>query len=181
MNTNFWNNFWPNFSANLIADGFIIGLVFFILNRYTGKKDEERKKLENEAARREKLKIVINMLWAEVEHNRIQLRLIIDNLSQRPRPNLVYPALETSAWEIIDKNLIIDELKLIDFSNLLKIYNRIYTINKMYYSMLDKIEWILLGKDSTVRHEYIDGIIDRSKELLSFIDEVFPEKKYSKI
>ncbi|MFA6603000.1 MAG: hypothetical protein WCT01_04325, partial [Candidatus Shapirobacteria bacterium] len=106
--------------------------------------------------------------------NRIQLKLLVENLSQRPRPNIIYPALETSAWEVIDRKQIFEGLKPKDFSNLLKIYNRVYTVNRMYYQMLDKIEWILLGTDSTVRREYIDGIISRSKELLDYIEEVIP-------
>ncbi len=174
LSANFLSDFWPNFWSNLIADGLIIGVATFLLTRHFSKKDEKQKEIAKESERREKLKIAANMLWAEVEHNRKQLKLIISNLSQRPKPNIVYPALEVSAWEIIDRQLLIDGLKLKDFANLHKIYNRTYTINKMYYTMLDKIEWILLGKDSTVRKEYVDGIIERSKELLEYIGEVFP-------
>ena len=110
----------------------------------------------------------------------MQLNLLVRNLSQKPRPNIIYPALETSAWEITDRQQLIDGLKPKDFANLLKIYNRVYTVNKMYYKMLDKIEWILLGTDSTVRREYIDGIIARSKELLNFVEEVIPAQVMEK-
>lgn len=171
----FWENFWPNFFANLIVDGLIVGVVFFILERYFNTKDRKIEEENREKQRKENLHIAVNMLWAEIEHNRIQLRLLIDNLSHRPRPNIIYPALETSAWEVIDRKQIFEGLKPKDFSNLLKIYNRVYTINKMYYRMLDKIEWILLGTDSTVRREYVDAIIDRSNELLEYIEEVIPK------
>lgn len=166
----FWENFWPNFFANLVVDGLIVVAVL----RYLEKRDSQKEKVEREKRRKENLRIAVSMLWAEIEHNRIQLNLLIKNLGQRPRPNIIYPALETSAWEIIDKKQIFEGLKPKDFSNLLKIYNRVYTVNRMYYQMLDKIEWILLGTDSTVRREYIDGIINRSKELLGFIEEVVP-------
>lgn len=170
----FWNNFWPNFIASLVADGLIIGLALFLLERYLNKKDELQKEAGQEKRRRSNLRIAVNMLWAEIEYNREQLNMLIENLSKRPKPNIIYPALETSAWEVIDRKQIIDGLNPRDFANLLKIYNRVYTVNRMYYAMLDKIEWILLGKDSTVRREYIDGIISRSKELLEFIEEVIP-------
>jgi hypothetical protein len=166
----FWGNLWPNFVANLIVDGLIV--VAFI--RYLEKRDSQKEETKREKRRKENLHIAVNMLWAEIEHNRKQLSLLIVNLSQRPRPNIIYPALESSAWEVVDRKLIFEGLKSRDFSNLLKIYNRIYTINRMYYQMLDKIEWILLGTDSTVRREYVDGLIDRSKELLDFIEEVIP-------
>ena len=172
----FWNNFWSNFLANLIVDGLIVGVVFFVLGRYFNTKDRKAEEENREKQRKENLHIAVNMLWAEIEHNRIQLKLLVENLSQRPRPNIIYPALESSAWEVIDRKQIFEGLKPRDFSNLLKIYNRVYTVNRMYYQMLDKVEWIILGTDSTVRREYIDGIIDRSKELLSFIDEVIPRK-----
>lgn len=154
----FWENFWPNFFANLIVDGLIVGVVFFVLERYFNTKDRKVEEENREKQRKENLHITVNMLWAEIEHNRIQ----------------IYPALETSAWEVIDRKQIFEGLKPKDFSNLLKIYNRVYTVNRMYYQMLDKIEWILLGTDSTVRREYIDGIISRSKELLDYIEEVIP-------
>lgn len=166
----FWENFWPNFFANLVVDGLIVVAVL----RYLEKSDSQKEEAERNKKRKENLHIAVNMLWAEIEHNRTQLNLLVTNLSQRPRPNIVYPALETSAWEVIDRKQISEGLKPRDFSNLLKIYNRVYTINRMYYQMLDKIEWILLGTDSTVRREYIDGIIDRSRELLNFIEEVVP-------
>lgn len=177
----FWDNFWPNFLANLIADGLIIGSALFFLERYLHKKDEIKKEAKKERIRKENLKIAVNMLWGEIRHNRDQLNLIIENLDQRPRPNIVYPALETSVWEVVDRQQIIDGLKPKDSANLLKIYNRVYTINKMYYQMLDKVEWILLGTDSTVRREFVDAIIDRSRELLSFIEEVFPQELLNKI
>lgn len=166
----FWENFWPNFFANLVVDGLIVVAVL----RFLDKKDSQKTEVERDKRRKENLHIAVNMLWAEIEHNRIQLNLLIENLSQRPRPNLIYPALGSSAWEVVDRKLIFEGLKPRDFSNLLKIYNRVYTVNKMYYQMLDKVEWILLGTDSTVRREYIDAIISRSKELLDFIDEVIP-------
>ena len=166
----FWDNFLPNFLANLIVDGLIVVAVL----RFLDNKDSQKAQAERDNRRKENLRYAVNMLWAEIEHNRIQLSLLITNLGQRPRPNLVYPALESSAWEIVDKNLIFEGLKSKDFSNLLKIYNRVYTVNRMYYQMLDKVEWILLGTDSTVRREYVDAIINRSKELLDFIEEVVP-------
>lgn len=172
----FWDNFWPNFFANLVADGLIIGTTLFLIERHFRRKDDSKREIESEKARKENLRIVVNMLWEEVEHNRKQLKLLIDNLGKRPRPNLIYPCLETSAWEIIDRQLIIDGLKSKDSANLLKIYNRTYTVNKMYYQMLDKIEWIRLGTDSTIRTDFVDAVIDRSKELLSFIEEVFPDE-----
>lgn len=171
----FWDNFWPNFFANLMVDGLIVGGVLFVLERYFNTKDRKAEEENREKQRKENLHIAVNMLWAEIEHNRIQLKLLVENLSQRPRPNIIYPALESSAWEVIDRKQIFEGLKPKDFSNLLKIYNRVYTVNRMYYQMLDKIEWILLGTDSTVRREYIDGIINRSKELLDFIEEVIPK------
>lgn len=180
FNTMFWENFWPNFFANLVVDGLIV----VALLRFLDKRDSQNAQIERDKRRKENLRIAVNMLWAEIEHNRVQLSLLITNLGQRPRPNLIYPALESSAWEVVDRKLIFEGLKAKDFSNLLKIYNRVYTVNRMYYQMLDKVEWILLGTDSTVRREYIDGIIDRSKELLYFIDEVIPrelvEKKLKK-
>jgi len=170
----FWGNFWPNFFANLIVDGLIVGGVLFALERYFNTKDRKIEEENREKQRKENLHIAVNMLWAEIEHNRVQLKLLVENLSQRPKPNIVYPALETSAWEVIDRKQIFEGLKPKDFSNLLKIYNRVYTVNKMYYQMLDEIEWILLGTDSTVRREYIDGIVNRSKELMDYIEEVIP-------
>ena len=175
----FWGNFWSNFLSNLIADGVIIGSVLFILERHFSRKDEERKETEKEKRRKENLRIAVNMLWSEIEYNRGQLNLLIENLSQRPRPNLIYPALDTSYWEVIDHQQLIDGLKPESTADLLKIYNRVYTINKMYYQMLDKVEWILLGTDSTVRREFIDQIIFRSKELLDFIAGVIPQKPSS--
>jgi len=136
----FWDNFWPNFAANLVADGVIALLVFFLLERYFNKKDELQKVAQLEKRRKDNLRIAVNLLWVEIEHNRVQLNLLVRNLSQKPRPNIIYPALETSAWEITDRQQLIDGLKPKDFANLLKIYNRVYTVNKMYYKMLDKIE-----------------------------------------
>jgi hypothetical protein len=171
----FWDNFWPNFFANLVVDGLIVGGILFILERHFNYKDRKTEEEAREKRRKENLRIAVNMLWAEIEHNRKQSKLLVDNLGKRPKPNIIFPALETSAWEIVDKNLIFEGLNARDFSNLLKIYNRVYTINRMYYKMLDKIEWILLGTDSTVRREYVDAIIDRSNELLDFIEEVIPK------
>ena len=171
----FWDNFLPNFVANLLADGLIIGLALFLLERYFHKRDEAQKESKERRQRRENLKVSVNMLWSEIEHNRTQLKMLVENLSQRPKPNIIYPALETSAWEVVGRQQIMEGLQPKDFANLLKIYNRTYTVNKMYYQMLDKIEWILLGTDSTVRREYIEAIIGRSKELLTFIEEVFPK------
>lgn len=170
-NTPFWTNFWPNFLANLIVDGLIVILIL----RFLDKRDSKKAELEREKRRKENLRIAVNMLWSEIEYNRIQLDLLVTNLIQRPKPNIIYPALETSAWEVADKKLIFESLKPRDLSNLLGIYNRVYTVNRMYYKMLDKIEWILLGTDSTVRREYVDAIIDRSKELLTYIEEVIPK------
>jgi hypothetical protein len=168
----FWENFWPNFLANLLVDGLIVVLVL----RYLEKKDKQSEEAKKERTRKENLKVVVNMLWAEIEHNKGQLKLLITCLSKRPKPDLIYPALEVTAWEVADRQQLIDSLTPNSFADLLGIYNRTYSLNKMYYALMDKVEVIIAGKESTVKEEYIEKILFRAKELLAFIEAAIPEK-----
>lgn len=167
MNTFFDPNSWVgNFSANLFSDVIVAVIIGVVISRYI--EDKNRSKEQ-----KEKLKIAVNMLWSEIEHNRKQLKILIREL---PKPNLPYPALETSAWDLIDKKIIIDGLKVKDFANLIHIYNRVKTINMVYYSMLDKVNWIEdLKIKPVIKREFMDKLIDRCKELLDYINEVIPE------
>lgn len=46
----------------------------------------------------------------------------------------------------------------------------------MYYSMLDKVNWIEDVKSKpVVQRQFMDKLIDRCKEALSYINEVIPE------
>lgn len=165
--------FWENFFANLFADILVAFVIGIAITKYIDNKNKKKEQELIEKERKEKLKITANMLWAEIEHNRKQLKLMIVELA---KPNLPYPALETSAWETIDKTIIMDGLKVKDFADLLHIYNRIKTINMMYYSMLDKVNWIEDVKPKPiVQGQFMDKLIDRCKEALSYINEVIPE------
>ncbi|KKR76619.1 MAG: hypothetical protein UU21_C0006G0010 [Candidatus Levybacteria bacterium GW2011_GWA2_40_8] len=46
--------------------------------------------------------------------------------------------------------------------------------------MLEQVNWIEEGEKRTVKKFYIDAIVDRCKELLSYIEEVFPEEIINK-
>ena len=171
-------NFHEGLIANLVADmivGLIIGL---IITRYLDSREKKNEKDGLEIQRKEKLKMAVNMLWSEIEYNRSQLKLMIDSL---PKTNLVYPALETSTWDIIDRPLIIDSLKPNDVANILHIYNRIKTINNMYYSMLNRVNWIEEGKKPIIKKMFMDAVVDRCKELKTYIDEVIPENLFKEI
>ncbi len=166
--------------ANIVTIVGITGL-WFAYRSYENKQKEqkqnaEEKKKEQEEKdkeQKEKLKISVNMLWSEIEHNRKQLKIMIGELA---KPNLPYPALETSAWETVDKSIMMDRLKVKDFADLLHIYNRVKTINMMYYSMLDKVNWIEdVQQKPVVKREFMNSLIERCKEALSYIDEVIPE------
>lgn len=166
-------SFQESFFANLFADTIVAILIGIIISQYLSNNEKKKAESKQEKFLKEKLHIEVNMLWSEIEYNRNQLKLMLKNL---PISNLVYPALETSAWEIIDKSLIIDRLKIKDFANILHIYNRTKTINRMYYSMLDKVNWIEEGKKPIIKKFYIDSLIDRCNELLKYINKVVPEK-----
>jgi len=155
-----------NFSANLFSD-ILVAIIFGIIISNIINNREKNK--EN----KEKLIIIVRTLWLEIEHNRNQLKIMISELS---KPNFPYPALETSAWELIDKQLIMDGLKVKDFENLLFIYNRIKTVNMIYYSMLDKVNWIEdLKQKPAIKEEFMIKLIERCEEVLSYINEVIPE------
>lgn len=166
-------NFLENFFANLFADILVAIVIGIFITKYLDSKDKRSEHEQKEKERKEKLKIAANMLWSEIEYNRGQLKLMIVELA---KPNLIYPALEISAWEIIDKKIIMDGLKVKDFADLLHIYNRIKTINMMYYSMLDKVNWIEDVKPKpVVKGVFMSRLIKRCEEALSYINEVIPE------
>jgi hypothetical protein len=160
------NSWWGNFSANIFSDILVACLIGIYLSRYFDNKEKRKEQ-------KEKLRVAVSMLWGEIKHNKKQLKVMICEL---PKANLPYPALEISAWETIDNRLIIDGLKVEDVANLLKIYNRTKTINMMYYTMLDKVNWIEdLQKKPIIKAEFINKLVDRCVELLDFINEVIPE------
>lgn len=166
-------NFLENFIANLFADILVATIFGIVIVKYFEARDKSKAKKEEDKDRKEKLKIAANMLWAEIKYNRTQLKILIQEF---PKRNLPYPALETSAWETIDKKIIIDGLKVKDVADLLHIYNRMKTINMMYYSMLDKVNWIEdLKEKPVIKEEFMKMLIDRCKEALKYINEVIPE------
>ena len=170
-------SFWENFIANLLADAIVAFLIGFLLVWWINRRDKKSEKLEEEKNLKEKLKVEVNMIWGEIEYNRNQLKVMISNL---PKANFIFPALEVSAWNILDKSFVRERLKVKDFADILHIYNRVKTINKMYYLMLEQVNWIEEGEKRTVKKFYIDAIVDRCKELLSYIEEVFPEEIINK-
>ena len=170
-------SFWENFIANLLADAIVAFLIGFLLVWWINRRDKKSEKLEEEKNLKEKLKVEVNMIWGEIEYNRNQLKVMISNL---PKANFIFPALEVSAWNILDKSFVRARLKVKDFADILHIYNRVKTINKMYYLMLEQVNWIEEGEKRTVKKFYIDAIVDRCKELLSYIEEVFPEEIINK-
>lgn len=166
----FMENFWSNFLSSLLVDGILVILIVKYLENNEKKIEAKRR----EQTRRENLRVVINMLWAEIEHNRVQLGLMIKCLSKRPRPDLIYPGLEVTAWEVADRQKLVDSLQPESFADIIGIYNRTYSLNKMYYSLMEKVEIIIAGKESTVKGEYLDKLVYRAKELLNFIEIVIP-------
>ncbi len=165
--------FWENFFANLFADILVAIVIGIIITKYLESNDKKKEAEAKEKERKEKLRIATNMLWSEIEYNRKKLKLMVVELAKQ---NIPYPALETSAWETIDKTIIMDGLKVKDFANLLGIYNRFKTVNMQYYTLLDKINWIeTIDPKPTVKGEFMDSLIDRCEETLKFINGVIPE------
>lgn len=156
-------NFLSNLFSNLIADAIIaIGVGIYI----TGSIEKKEKFKE----KRRNIKVLKEMLLDEIRHNRKQLELMVENF---PIPNLVYPALETTVWESIDKNFFFNELTTDEIKHVVSIYNRFKSINKIYYSMLDKVNWIEEGKKPIIKGKFMDGLIARCREASKYINKNF--------
>lgn len=158
--------FLESFFANLLSEGIVATLIGLILYRYFEAKSKEKE-------RKQKLKIASNMLWGEIDRNRGRLKLMIRYM---PRGDLVTPGLETSAWDVLDKSLIIDYLNLDDVASILGIYAQSKTINDHYEMLLENVNWITEAAKTTVKKEFIDQFIERCKNLLNDINEFIPEK-----
>ncbi len=172
----FYINFWSNLLSSLLADGLFVGIGLLYIERKLAKSDEEKRQKVKDKRMTENLKREVDMIWLEIEYNKIQLQLLIKSLKKRPNPDLIYPALESATWENINRQHLFEGLNSDEYADLIAIYNRIRTVNKLYEVMIVKINWILEGKKSVVKEEYVDALIDRCQELLNFINEVASSK-----
>lgn len=155
--------FLSNLFSNLIA-GSIIALIVGV---YITRKLDNKEKLVEKS---KKVRILKEILLDEIRHNKRQLELMVENL---PIPNIVYPALETTAWDNSDKGIFFNELTIDEVKHIVSIYNRIKTINKLYYSMLDRVNWIEERKKPVIKKQFMDGLVDRCEEALTYINTNF--------
>lgn len=121
------NTWFGSFTSNLFSEA----LVVLILGIFVYKWLEGRARWQERKANQ---KIVANLIASELKHNRKQLKFLI---SESPKGNLVFPALETSAWDIIDKTEFLSFYKPENIADILNIYRRTRSINKMYDSLLE--------------------------------------------
>lgn len=168
------NTWIGNFTSNFVADVIVAFIFGIVVTKLLERKDKTNELIENKKKSREKLQLAAVMLWDEIEHNRNQLKILIKEL---PRRNIPYPAVEISAWEVVDKKIVIDGLKVKDVKALLYIYNRMKTINSMYSIIIDKAN-LADGsiKKPVIKREFLYAFIKRCEEALVFIDKYIPEK-----
>lgn len=157
------NDFVSNLLSNLIADS-IIAIAFGI---YISKRIEKKEKVKEE---KKKVAVLKQLLLDEIMHNKSQLEIMIENL---PIPNLVFPALETTAWENIGKDSLFNTLSPDEVKKFISLYNRTKSINMIYYMMLDKINWIEDVDKPIIKGEFMDNLIDRCSETLRYINKNF--------
>lgn len=160
-----------SFTSNLLADilvAILIGVVFY---RWIERSEKWNEKKENQ-------KITANLITAELKFNMEQLPKLI---RETPKGNLVFPALDTSAWDIIDKTEFLSFFKPENTAEILKIYRRIKNINKMYDDLLENSNWVAEGRITIVRKEFLDVFIERCNELLRFLESFFAEITQRKI
>ena len=159
----FWKNFTSGLSYTIIS--LILGIpIALFINRQTIK-FENRNKEKNI---KDKLKTAANLIWTELNFNKKQLKIMITHM---PKGDLVTPSLASSSWDSIDKDLIDNYLKIETAVKLRGIYERVFTINNLYNSMIDKVNWITEGKRTTIKKQFMDLYIDRCSELLDYINE----------
>lgn len=156
-----------SFTANLCAGFFVASLVGILIARILDRKSKHKEKEERQER-------IANLIWGELRNNRKQLSTIIKNM---PNDRLVFPALETSVWESIDRQSFIDFSNFKDTYKIIGIYARTRTINKMYGMLLDKIDWVTGRKIENIDPKFMDPFIRRCKELANYMDEFRDEIK----
>lgn len=159
----FSNQTWlGSFTANLLSDSLTASVVGILLYRVLESKSErEKKKTQQE--------IVANLIWSELYHNRQHLDKIIDHL---PKGDLVFPALESSVWDSIDRQSFIDFFQFEDTHKIIGIYARTKTINEMYDTLLGKVDWVTGDSVETVGGKFMEAFIKRCEDLTGTMDEL---------
>ena len=154
-----------SFTSNFFADILVAVAIGIFLYKWIEKREKWQERKENN-------KIIANLIAAELKFNKEQLPKLIQ---ETPKGNLVFPALDTSAWDIIDKAEFLSFFKPENTADILKIYRRVRSINKMYDDLLENSNWAATGRVTIVRREFLDAFIDRCKELSQYLDDFFAE------
>lgn len=159
------NSWIGSFTANLFSEAIVVIILGIIVYRWIENRDRLRERKENQ-------KVVENLIVSELNYNRDQLKKLI---SESPKGNLVFPGLETSVWDIIDKTEFLSFYKPENIADILNIYRRTKSINRMYDALLESSNWVVKNRMITVREEFMDPFVYRCKELLNYLDDFFGE------
>lgn len=159
-----------SFTSNFFGDLLVAILVGIFFYRWIEQKQKWQERRENQ-------KITANLIAAELKFNKEQLPKLI---KETPRGNIVFPALDTAAWDIIDKTEFLSFFKPENTAEILKIYRRIRSVNKMYDDLLENSNWVAEGRVTIVRQEFLDHFIHRCNELLEYLEGFFQRLNYGK-
>lgn len=161
------SSWWEAFTSNLVADLLVALFIGFLLVKYVDRKEQKELRKEQQIQ-------VANLIWSELRLNREQLDLLILHI---PKGDLVFPALETSVWEIIDKQAFINYFKFEDIHKIISIYARSITINRMYDLLLNNVDWPLEKEKVEIDAQFVGAFIHRCKELTTLMDNFADEIK----
>lgn len=161
------SSWWGAFTSNLAANLLVAIIVGVLLVGYIERKKQKRLRKDQQTQ-------VANLIWSELRLNRQQLDVLMLHV---PKGNLVFPALETSVWEIIDKQALIDYFKFEDIHKIISIYARSITINRMYDLLLNNTDWPLKKEKAGIDIQFVEAFIYRCKELTTLMDSFADEIK----
>lgn len=157
------NNWWGSFTANLLSEVIVVVILGFFILKWVESLQRRKEKKENH-------KVIASLIAAELEHNRKQLKRLIE---LTPKGDVIFPCLATSAWDSIDKPDFISFYKPHDLADILNIYRRTKAINTMYESLLESSNWAVSGRVTIVRREFLDIFIKHCDSLLIILNEFF--------
>lgn len=160
-----------SFTSNLFSDVLVAIFLGVLLLRWLDKVEKRKERKENN-------KIITNLIASELEYNQKQLKLLI---SETPKGNVVFPGLETSVWDIIDKTEFISFYRPENIADILNIYRRIKSINRMYDALLESSNWTVSGRVTIVRKEFVDKFTERCEESLNYLNDFFADIEYRRV
>ncbi|HXU10657.1 MAG TPA: hypothetical protein VN898_01710 [Candidatus Binatia bacterium] len=151
-------DFWVSFASNMLA-GVLLTLIFGLVMTSVMSHYSERRKVKGQRRK------FLEFIERELKRNSNSLSAALEEL---PKGNLPYPLFEVSAWKVSVNSSLLDNMDVELVHPILSSYNRIWTANDLYQSLLEAYFERLARPSEASEKRYLffrKTLLDRLRDL----------------